>query len=345
MEQDKKELQNNSNEVVEQPVNTIESVQEEKELSKKELKKLQRKMEFDSLYLSPEEVRKYKIKMGISKGLMYAFLTLVAIFIIFPFLYMVTTSFKSESEITSDTFTFFPKELLWENYGEVLGMGGKDKGYSVLTMYKSTIIVSIFTTLGTIVTTVLAAFAFSRLNFKGRETLFSLLLATMMIPGEIYIISNYQLLSGLKDTYIVLILPFMTSVFYTFYLRQSFRQIPNELYLASKVDGLGDFKYLFKVMIPIAKSSIITIIILSMIGTWNAYMWPSLMTSGNAPDKYLISNGLMNFFSATVSQYGPDKVINQQMAMSTLITIPLLVAFMLLRKYIMSGVGRSGIKG
>lgn len=303
--------------------------------------------ELDELYLSPEEVKKYKTKLVISRVLMYTFLTLVAIFIVFPFLYMITTSFKSVEEITSDTFTFFPKELLWENYESVLRVGGGNSknNYSVLTMYKSTIIVSIFTTLGTIITTVLGAFAFARLNFKGRELLFSALLATMMIPGEIYIISNYQLLSPLKDTYICLILPFMTSVFYTFFLRQSFKQIPNELYLAAKVDGLGDFKYLFKVMIPIAKSSIITIIILSMIGTWNAYMWPSLMTSANASDKYLISNGLMNFFSATVSTYGPDTVINQQMAMSTLITIPLLIAFILLRKYIMSGVGRSGIKG
>ena len=204
MEQDKKDLQqNNINEVVEQPdeqpkenegfeqfletveqlVETGDDIEEEKELSKKELRKLQRKLEFDSLYLSPEEVRKYKIKMGISKGLMYAFLTLVALFIVFPFLYMVTTSFKSEAEIVSDTFTFFPKQLLWENYETVLGMEGQNKGYSVLTMYKSTIIVSIFTTLGTIITTIFAAFAFSRLNFKGRETLFSLLLATMMIPG------------------------------------------------------------------------------------------------------------------------------------------------------------------
>ena len=232
---------------------------------------------------------------------------------------------------------------MWENYLSVLRIG--DKGYSVLTMYKSTIIVSIFTTVGTVVTTVLAAFAFSRLNFKGREAIFSLLLATMMIPGEIYIISNYQTLSELKDTYTALILPFMTSVFYTFYLRQTFRQIPNELYLAAKVDGLGDFQYLFKVMIPIAKSTIITVIILSMIGTWNAYMWPSLMTTQNAADKYLISNGIMNYFSSIVSTYGPDKVINQQMAVSTLITIPLLIAFIILRKYIMSGVGRSGIKG
>lgn len=299
--------------------------------------------ELDELYLSPEEVKKYKRKLVISQSLMYAFLTLVAIFIIFPFLYMITTSFKSEAEIIADDFIFFPKEFMWENYLSVLRIG--DKGYSVLTMYKSTIIVSIFTTVGTVVTTVLAAFAFSRLNFKGREAIFSLLLATMMIPGEIYIISNYQTLSELKDTYTALILPFMTSVFYTFYLRQTFRQIPNELYLAAKVDGLGDFQYLFKVMIPIAKSTIITVIILSMIGTWNAYMWPSLMTTQNAADKYLISNGIMNYFSSIVSTYGPDKVINQQMAVSTLITIPLLVAFIILRKYIMSGVGRSGIKG
>lgn len=299
--------------------------------------------ELDELYLSPEEVKKYKRKLVISQSLMYAFLTLVAIFIIFPFLYMITTSFKSEAEIVADDFIFFPKEFMWENYLSVLRIG--DKGYSVLTMYKSTIIVSIFTTIGTVVTTVLAAFAFSRLNFKGRETIFSLLLATMMIPGEIYIISNYQTLSDLKDTYTALILPFMTSVFYTFYLRQTFRQIPNELYLAAKVDGLGDFQYLFKVMIPIAKSTIITVIILSMIGTWNAYMWPSLMTTQNAADKYLISNGIMNYFSSIVSTYGPDKVINQQMAVSTLITIPLLIAFIILRKYIMSGVGRSGIKG
>ena len=299
--------------------------------------------ELDELYLSPEEVKKYKRKLVFNQSLMYIFLTLVAIFIIFPFLYMITTSFKSEAEIVADDFIFFPKEFMWENYLSVLRIG--DKGYSVLTMYKSTIIVSIFTTIGTVVTTVFAAFAFSRLNFKGRETIFSLLLATMMIPGEIYIISNYQTLSEFKDTYTALILPFMTSVFYTFYLRQTFRQIPNELYLAAKVDGLGDFQYLFKVMIPIAKSTIITVIILSMIGTWNAYMWPSLMTTQNAADKYLISNGIMNYFSSIVSMYGPDKVINQQMAVSTLITIPLLIAFILLRKYIMSGVGRSGIKG
>ncbi len=299
--------------------------------------------ELEELYLSPEEVKKYKTKMLISNILMYTFLVLIAIFIIFPFLYMITTSFKSEAEITSTTFRFFPEKLRWENYKAVLMMSSR--GYSVLTMYYSTIIVSVFTTIGTVITVVLGAFAFARLNFKGRETLFSLLLATMMIPGEIYIISNYQLLSDLKDTYIVLILPFMTSVFYTFYLRQTFKQIPNELYLAAKVDGLGDFKYLFKVMIPIAKSSIITIIILSMIGTWNAYMWPSLMTTGKAADHYLISNGVMNFFSSITSVSGPDKVINMQMAVSTLITIPLLVAFIILRKYIMTGVGRSGIKG
>lgn len=297
--------------------------------------------ELDELYLSPEEVKKYKRKLVISQSLMYAFLTLVAIFIIFPFLYMITTSFKSEAEIIADDFIFFPKEFMWENYLSVLRIG--DKGYSVLTMYKSTIIVSIFTTVGTVVTTVLAAFAFSRLNFKGREAIFSLLLATMMIPGEIYIISNYQTLSELKDTYTALILPFMTSVFYTFYLRQTFRQIPNELYLAAKVDGLGDFQYLFKVMIPIAKSTIITVIILSMIGTWNAYVWPNLMTTKGS--MYLVSNGLQMMFSGMADGAGASQIIPQRMAASTMVTVPLLIVFICLRKYIMGGVSRSGIKG
>ena len=299
--------------------------------------------ELDELYLSPEEVKKYKRKLVISQSLMYAFLTLVAIFIIFPFLYMITTSFKSEAEIIADDFIFFPKEFMWENYLSVLRIG--DKGYSVLTMYKSTIIVSIFTTIGTVVTTVLAAFAFSRLNFKGREAIFSLLLATMMIPGEIYIISNYQTLSELKDTYTALILPFMTSVFYTFYLRQTFRQIPNELYLAAKVDGLGDFQYLFKVMIPIAKSTIITVIILSMIGTWNAYVWPSLMTDNRGAAQYLVSNGLAMMFKGQSEIAGPNSIIAKRMAASSLVTVPLLITFICLRKYIMSGVSRSGIKG
>jgi len=132
-------------------------------------------------------------------------------------------------------------------------------------------------------------------------------------------------------------------VFYTFFLRQTFKQIPNELYLAAKVDGTSDFGYLIKIMIPIARATIITIIILSMIGTWNAYVWPSLVT--NDKSMYLVSNGLLEMFKGKVEQSGPDSILNVQMAGSTMVTVPLLIVFILLRKYIMSGVSRSGIKG
>jgi multiple sugar transport system permease protein len=192
------------------------------------------------------------------------------------------------------------------------------------------------------VTTVLAAFAFARLNFKGKEVLFSILLATMMIPGEIFVITNYATVSSLgwKNTYTALVLPFMVSVFYIFFLRQTFRQIPNELYLAAKVDGTGDFKYLWKVMIPMAKSTITSILILSMMGTWNAYVWPNLVAGDD--NMLLVSNGLMKIFAATDET---KPMVAYQMAAAVLVTLPLLVVFLLLRKQIMNGVSRSGIKG
>ncbi|MDD2489539.1 MAG: carbohydrate ABC transporter permease [Bacteroidales bacterium] len=260
---------------------------------------------------------------------------------------MLVTSLKTVGEIDSDQFIFFPRSWAWENYSELFTNknGTITKGISLWNMYKNTIFVAIVTTSGTIITVVLSAFAFARLNFKGREVIFSVLLMTMMIPGEIYVITNYQTIAlfGLRNTYVALILPFVTSIFYTFFLRQTFKQIPNELYLAAKVDGTTDFGYLWKVMIPIAKATIITIIILSMIGTWNAYVWPSLVT--NDKSMYLVSNGLLEMFKGKVEQSGPDSILNVQMAGSTMVTVPLLIVFILLRKYIMSGVSRSGIKG
>ena len=295
------------------------------------------------LFLSPEELRMYKIKKGIFNGLVYAFLTLIALFIIIPFYYMLLTSLQTPGEIESDVLRLFPEAWAWENYLAIFETG--TRGYSIWTMYGSTIFVAVITTIGTVVTVVFSAFAFSRLQFKGREFIFTLLLSTMMIPGEVFIITNYQTLNSMRDTYTALILPFMTSVFYTFFLRQTFRQIPNELYLAARVDGLNDFGYLFKIMIPIAKSTIVTIIILSMIGTWNAYVWPSLMTTSQGASKYLVSNGLAAMFQGQSEQTGPNSILGKRMAASTMITVPLLIVFITLRKYIMSGVSRSGIKG
>ena len=209
-------------------------------------------------------------------------------------------------------------------------------------MYFNTIFVGICTTGGTLITTVLAAFAFARLNFKGKEVLFSILLATMMIPGEIFVITNYTTIASwdMKNTYPALVLPFIVSVFYIFFLRQTFRQIPNELYLAAKVDGTGDFKYLWKVMIPMAKATITSILILSMMGTWNAYVWPNLVASDK--DMLLVSNGLLSVYKDVD---GTGQIVSYQMAAAVLVTVPLIIVFLLLRKQIMNGVSRSGIKG
>lgn len=301
------------------------------------------------LYLDPKQLKIFKIRKTISTVFNYAFLSVFALFIIIPFYWMIATSLKTPMEITGDVITFFPQKLQWRNYAEVF------KRAPLLTMYTNTIMVGAITTTLTVLSVVLTAFAFSRLNFKGRDTLFSILLMTMMIPGEVFVITNYMTLSDwarvpqgspgfmIAGNYATMILPFIGSIFYTFFLRQTFKQIPNELYLAAKVDGVGDFKYLLRIMIPIAKSTILTIIILSMIGTWNAYVWPNLVT--NNPDLFLVSNGLIETFKSASELDGPNSIWNLQMAGSTLVTMPLLVVFLVLKKYILRGVSRSGIKG
>lgn len=293
------------------------------------------------LFMNEEEIRRYKIKKTFVNIGIYVFLVAIALFIIIPFYWMLATSLRSMDELTSIRISFFPNQLIFKNYPEALKYA-LDRGYNFLLFYFNTIFVGALTTTGTIVTTVLAAFAFARLRFKGKEILFSLFLATMMIPGEIFVISNYTTISALgwKNTYQALVLPFVTSVFYIFFLRQTFMQIPNELYLAAKVDGTGDFKYLRRVMIPMAKATITTILILSMMGTWNAYVWPNLVA--DAENMQLVSNGLMDAFKSTD---GTQVLTHYQMAAATLVTVPLLIVFLLLKKYIMRGVSRSGIKG
>ena len=226
-------------------------------------------------------------------------------------------------------------------------------------MFGNTILVGFFTTIFTVISVVFSAFAFSRLRFKGSDLLFTILLSTMMVPGEVFIITNYGTVSRLGwvgaplnaetgrivGNYLAMILPFIGSVFYTFYLRQTFKQVPDELYYAAKVDGVGDFKYLFKVMIPIAKPTIITITILSLMGSWNAYIWPNLVTDFQNYKLWLVSNGLSNAFRSTIELSGPNNVLNQQMAGSLIITLPLLIVFFALKKHIMRGVVRGGTKG
>ncbi|MDD3191407.1 MAG: carbohydrate ABC transporter permease [Bacilli bacterium] len=293
------------------------------------------------LFMSETELKKYRVKKTLFTILVYAFLIAVALFILIPFYWMVATALRSTNELAETRISFFPKEWLWENFLGAI-VYAADRGSNFLRIYLNTILVGLLTTIGTLFTTVFASFAFARLNFKFKNGLFSLLLATMMIPGEIFIISNYTTVIqfGMINTYWALVLPFATSVFYIFFLRQTFMQIPNELYLAAKVDGTGDFKYLFRVMIPMAKSTITTITILSMMGAWNAFIWPNLVAK--KPTMYLVSNGLLTIFKATDDT---STIINFQMAAATLVTVPLIIVFIILRKYIMRGVSRSGIKG
>ena len=267
--------------------------------------------------------------------LLYAFLITMAIIVIFPFYWMIISSLKSTVEYRLPVPTLFPKEIMWGNYVEAFSAANLGR------LFLNTVFVGVVSTILSLVITVLSAFAFARLEFKGKNAIFGALLATMMIPGELFTITNYVTVTkfGWIDSYTVLIVPFLVSVFYIYLLRQNFMQIPNELYLAAKVDGTGDFKYLCKVMIPLSLPTLISITILKMMGAWNSYVWPRLVTTSE--DMRLITNGLRDAFTDMSGQAN----IPVQMAAVAVVSFPLFLVFIFLRKYIMKGVSRSGIKG
>ena len=271
----------------------------------------------------------------LSKFWVYLFLIVMALIVLFPFYWMLISSVKSIDEYRLSVPTLFPKEIIWSNYVEAFNQANLGR------LFLNTLYVGLVSTLLSLVITVLSAFAFARLEFKGKNALFAALLATMMIPGELFTITNYATVNSLgwMDSYTVLIVPFLVSVFYIYLLRQNFLQIPNELYLAAKVDGTSDLKYLWKVMIPLALPTLISITILKMMGAWNSYVWPRLVAND---EKYqLITNGLRNAFTDSTG----DVNIPVQMAAVAIVSLPLFLVFIFLRKYIMKGVSRSGIKG
>ena len=278
---------------------------------------------------------KQRVVLFLVKFFTYFFLIAMAVIVLFPFYWMIISSLKSLAEYRLNVPTFWPKKIIFYNYVEAFNAANLGR------LFLNTMIVGIVSTLLSLVITVLSAFAFARLEFKGRDTLFTLLLATMMIPGELFTITNYTTVTQLNwmNTYTVLIVPFLVSVFYIFLLRQNFLQIPNELYLAAKVDGTSDIKYLWKVMVPLALPTLISITILKMMGAWNSYMWPRLVANDEA--HRLITNGLRNAFTTTTG----DVNYPVQMAAVALVSAPLFLVFIFLRKYIMAGVSRSGIKG
>ena len=271
----------------------------------------------------------------LSKTGTYLFLFVMAIIILFPFYWMIISSLKSLEEYRETIPTFWPRNVLWGNYVRAFNTANLGR------LFLNTAYVGIVSTLLSLVITVLAAFAFARLEFKGKDAMFGALLATMMIPGELFTITNYSTVNSLgwMNSYTVLIVPFLVSVFYIYLLRQNFMQIPNELYLAAKVDGCKDLKYLWKVMIPLALPTLISITILKMMGAWNSYVWPNLVADEEA--YHLITNGLRNAFTSTAG----DVDYPLQMAAVAIVSAPLFLVFLFLRKYIMSGVSRSGIKG
>lgn len=293
----------------------------------------------DNKVMGEKDLQQTSVKQRVSqffvRFICYAFLISVAIVVLFPFYWMIISSLKTLSEYRRTIPTFWPQKIMWSNYSEAFKTAELGK------LFVNTMIVGVVSTLLSLVITVLSAFAFARLEFKGRDTLFTLLLATMMIPGELFTITNYLTVTrlGWLNTYTVLIVPFLVSVFYIFLLRQNFLQIPNELYLAAKVDGTSDLKYLWKVMVPLALPTLISITILKMMGAWNSYVWPRLVA--NDADHRLITNGLRNAFTNASGETN----IPVQMAAVALVSAPLFLVFILLRKYIMAGVSRSGIKG
>ena len=276
-----------------------------------------------------------KILQFVVKFFTYAFLIAMALIVLFPFYWMIISSLKTLDEYRLSVPTFWPTKVMFGNYAEAFTTANLGK------LFLNTAYVGVVSTLLSLVITVLSAFAFARLEFKGRETLFSALLATMMIPGELFTITNYLTVSqlGWLNSFKVLIIPFLVSVFYIFLLRQNFLQIPNELYLAAKVDGCGDLKYLWKVMVPLSLPTLISITILKMMGAWNSYIWPRLVA--NKEEYSLITNGLRNAFTDTAG----DVNYPVQMAAVAIVSAPLFLVFLFLRKYIMAGVSRSGIKG
>ena len=272
----------------------------------------------------------------IMKGITYGFLTFWAIMVLFPFYWMLLSSIKSYGDYNAE---FIPKFITLsptlENYFNAF------TAVPLADYFANTLIFTLGTTAIMLVVTVLAAFAFARLEFKGRNLAFTLFLALMMIPSELVVITNFVTVTTLdmRNTFMGLILPSVASVFYIYLLKENFAQVPDELYYAAKVDGTSDLKYLWKVLIPICKPTIITITILKIIECWNSYVWPRLITDDE--NYFLVSNGIQEIRE---NGFGREN-IPAMMAAVVVISVPLIILFLIFRKKIMAGVARGGTKG
>ena len=272
----------------------------------------------------------------VSRIVTYFFLSVWAVMVLFPFYWMILTSVKSYGAYNAEHVPkFYTLSPTIENYRSAF------TAVPLARYFLNTVIFTVATTGLMMLVIIPAAFAFSRLEFRGKNFVFTLFLSLMMIPNELVIITNFQTITnlGMRNTYLGLILPSVTSVFYIYLLKENFEQIPNELYKAAKVDGTSDFKYLLRVMLPISRPTIVTIIILKVIECWNSYVWPRLITDDEM--YYLVSNGIQEIRE---NGFGRENV-PAMMAAVVVISLPLIIIFLIFHKKIMAGVSRGGTKG
>ena len=277
-----------------------------------------------------------RIRSRVRSTVVHILLSLWAVIVLFPFYWMVLTSVKSYSAYNSEYIPkFFTLSPTLQNYIDAF------TSVPLGRYFTNTLVFTLITTLLMLAVITLAAFAFARLEFKGKRIAFTLLLSLMMIPNELVIITNFVTITdlGLRNTFTGLILPSVTSVFYIYLLKENFAQIPDELYYAAKVDGTSDFKYLTKVMIPICSPTMVTIVILKVIECWNSYVWPRLITDDE--NYFLVSNGIQ---AIRESGFGREN-IPAMMAAVVVISVPLIALFLIFRNKIMDGVSRGGTKG
>ncbi len=272
----------------------------------------------------------------IGKVLVYIMLTFWAVMVLFPFYYMILTSLKEQSVYNTE----FPPKL----YTIAPTLENYRMAFSEVPLgdyFLNTLIFTLITTAIMLVVSVLAAFAFARLNFPGKGIAFTILLSLMMIPSELVVITNFVTITNLdlRNSFAGLILPSVASIFYIYLLKENFSQIPDELYLAAKVDGTTDMKFLLKVVIPICKPTVITVVILKVIECWNSYVWPRLITDDQ--NYYLVSNGIQ---AIRESGFGRQNIPGM-MAAVVAVSAPLIVLFLVFRNKIMAGVSRGGLKG
>ncbi len=275
-------------------------------------------------------------RRAVRRAVTYVLLALWAVIVLFPFYWMVLTSVKSYSAYSAERIpAFFTLSPTLQNYRDAF------TAVPLGRYFLNTVIFTVATTAIMLVVITLAAFAFARLNFRGKQLAFTCFLALMMIPNELVIITNFVTITdaGLRNTFWGLILPSVTSVFYIYLLKENFAQIPNELYSAAKVDGTSDFKYLWKVMLPICRPTVVTIVILKVIECWNSYVWPRLITDDE--NYFLVSNGIQ---AIRENGFGREN-IPAMMAAVVVISVPLIVLFLLFRNKVMEGVSRGGTKG